>query len=125
MIKIKARKIKRKGSAVLLEYSQDGVLKRSIVSSKDIEGFKEVDSNIVIPENLLDQGIPYGIPWELMVMSYTITPLIVSEKLHSLGIWTYEDAISKPQLVMEAVFSCCTDLLAQVQRIAKENRDSI
>lgn len=125
MSEISTKKLRRKGSAVLLEYQQDGETKRVIVPASEVEYAQEENGKILVSEEILDQGIPYGVPWELIIPVHKISPEDIARNLRSLGIWTYQDVLKNPEAIMNAVFSCSTDLLANIQRLAKDFRDQI
>jgi len=121
---IEIKKLKRKPKMILVrlvrsnadnaivEFTIDKVLQRATIPSNIIEDGK-------VPEDELQFGIPYGVPWELVKLSASSIDL--ANMLRRMEIWTYEDAMSNPNKVisaLQAVYKCD---LAQIIQYAREN----
>jgi len=116
---VKIKPIFRKKMATLIEYVEDGVPYRVSVQSSSIVT-KEKDS--YVPRHLLDQGLPYGVPWSLKLNINMITPESLEIELHKAGIWTAEDALKNPSTVQSALLSALRINLGDLLRIAKESQ---
>jgi hypothetical protein len=74
--------IETRGESVLVEY-QAGGLQRVIIPAMLIQGG-------AVDAEELDQGVPYGLPWETIV-KLQATPARLADELRKNGIWTIED----------------------------------
>jgi hypothetical protein len=65
------------------------------------------DGTISVPNEELEVGVPYGIPWAdfLFEFNQVVTGDMVAKSLADAGIWTKEDFKSKPDQVIKAVQS--------------------
>jgi hypothetical protein len=109
---ILVRLVKSNADNAIVEYELDKVLQRATIPSNIIEDGK-------VPEDELQFGIPYGVPWELVKLSASSIDL--ANMLRRMEIWTYEDAMSNPNKVisaLQAVYKCD---LAQIIQYAREN----
>lgn len=90
---IPVRVVEQRGPSVVVEYA--GGLKRCIIPAEN------VTSGGVDPQTLED-GIPYGIPWE-QVLTLSATPQKLADKLRANGIWTREDLEANPTAAFGAL----------------------
>ena len=116
---VQIRVIFRKKMATLIEYMEDGVPYRISVQSSSIIS-KEGSS--YVPRELLDQGLPYGVPWSQKIVLSEITPESLEIELHKAGIWTAEDALKNSSTVQSALLSALRITLSDILKIAKENQ---
>lgn len=104
--------IKAKGQSALIEYQQNGKIKRSTVRVDDITDGK-------ISPYKLKLGIPYGVEWS-KVISLQATADDLEQNLRRMGIWTREDALHNAQAVLGAIQKTYQVDLGAIMRIAKE-----
>ena len=81
---------------LVVEYTDTGQLKRTIVPATVVQDSKAALLDLV-------SGMPYGEPWEHMVMLRLITPQMYADALRRRGIWTVEDLQAKPAEAMAAI----------------------
>jgi len=109
---IPVRLVRSNADNAIVEYELNKVLQRATIPSNIIEDGK-------VPEDELQFGIPYGVPWELVKL--TASSIDLANMLRRMEIWTYEDAMSNPNKVisaLQAVYKCD---LAQIIQYAREN----
>lgn len=95
---VKVISTKYQGS--LIEWSEDGALRRGIVP-------EEVIIDDAVRDDLLSIAIPYGLDWEHILADTmaNVTPQIISNNLHNSGIWTIDDLRSNPMVALGAIQS--------------------
>jgi len=91
---IPVRLVSQSGKSALVEWTEkDGLHRASIPADKVAD---KVDLE------LLDAAPPYGVPWaEAKIKPFTGSELQAA--LYAAGVWTAEDALNKPQLVIGAL----------------------
>lgn len=98
---VAVRVISRQGAAVLVErVTADGDLARYQVP-KEVISQPPIDS-ATVPAGELDQAIPYGLPWELM-LTITFTAEDVARELRKAGIWTKDDLLRGGEVLSRAI----------------------
>lgn len=80
-------------------------------------------NNGYVMENVIDQGIPYGYPWEDLSMTFDAEKL--ANELHQAGVWTAEDALKFPQKVSAALNATYADNIKQVLEIAQAEKKGV
>jgi len=82
------------GKSTLVEWlEKDGLHRASLPAEKVAE---KVD------QELLDAAMPYGVPWaDAKIKPFTGAELQAA--LYAAGVWTAEDVMNKPQLVIGAL----------------------
>ncbi len=73
------RVVYQRGGYQLVEYERDGRLQR-VYLPDDVE----------LDEGVVEQGLPYGDPWENL-LDFTVTPEQIADAWRRSGIWTIED----------------------------------
>lgn len=98
--------IRQEGSSVLVEYEDEGALKRVTVPDSALGA--EVDTGTTPPTAYvtvdsadLAAGVPYGADWESVVL--VVDAAAVADALRRRGIWTVEDASADPAAVQSAL----------------------
>jgi hypothetical protein len=119
--KIKGRLIIRKKSSALVEVADDSgapirvcVPFESLLVSSD-------GTDVMISENDLEMGIPFGVPWEFKLKDVVIPAIKLARALRENGIWTAEDALKKPDAVKGALISSLSLSLSSIIEAAKAN----
>jgi len=107
--------IKRQGQAALVEWTDDGVTRRSTVPSAVIQKRR-------VPTAELKRGIPYGEPWEDLIELHA-TPETLAAELRRRGIWTVEDLQENAEVARGAILSAYGCELAHLLRAVKERRE--
>lgn len=107
----KIKIVGRKNSTVLVEWVEESKLFRSFVP---LESTKEVGSEVFCDNP--EQGIPYGVPWSLVVDREVDVELFEAE-MHKQGIWTIEDFERNPQKVS----GCLRKVMAQTVGSIRRN----
>jgi len=80
---IKVRVIRQDGAAALVEWRADEVLRRAIVPAAAAQGGH-------CAADVLEAGIPYGLPWERL-LAPRVSPFLIAKELRQRGIWTFAD----------------------------------
>jgi hypothetical protein len=89
--------------------------RRAIIPKTSLDGDE-------VSQEVLEQGIPYGLPWGELI-KVKITAQMIEEALHSRGIWTAEDALRNSSKVKAAFLALITGPLQSVFTIAKERQN--
>jgi hypothetical protein len=79
-----------KGASTLVEYLKDGVVHRKYVPMAKV-------SNQFVADEVLERGIPYGFPWDEIVISFDMQQFAV--EMHNADLWTAEDVLKSPKKV--------------------------
>lgn len=109
------RLIKKDKEAALVEYVENGEVKRKIIPRS------AVDENGQIDRFELEAGIPYGIAWA-DYLQLDSTPKDIERELHKAGIWTADDLRTKQQAAVGAIQTALSIHLGTLNSIVKENR---
>ena len=114
----------RKNSAILVEFiDHDKNPVRVSISTDSAELFDEGKKARVTPE-VLDQGIPYGIPFEHRLRAVTVTPDEIANAFHRDGLWTSEDILKNQKAVISSLLSAfkisVSDILALATEFSKK-----
>ena len=88
--------IERKGQSALVEWPQGGDLRRAYVPASKIKDAK-------CDEDVLNAGLPFGVPWEELIDASGLTPGAIAMELRRRGIWTSADIERNPKGVRRAV----------------------
>lgn len=107
--------ITRKGQAVLVEYTRDDRPARASLPVSSVRAGPG-DSLGWTSQEELDRGIDYGLPWAELVKGQTISSEAIERALRAAGIWTIDDYNKKPGLVMGAMVSLVSPIIANLQR---------
>jgi len=107
----------RENGKVLVEWREDGCLRRGIVP-------EEVVNGEVIDDELLSLAITYGIDFEFLLEQAldNVTPQAITCRLHNAGIWTYEDMRANPTVVRGVIMAAYGVDFQTLYRIAEENK---
>lgn len=94
----KVTEIAHKGTSALVEYFEEGRLKRRVVPLPTI-----VDDTV--DDKVLANGAPYGIDLTKLDLSRQLRafPTMFETVCHNSGLWTKEDFLGKPTLVMSCL----------------------
>lgn len=94
-MKVKVKLVKAEGAAAIVEYRDNGAVKRAIVPNAEVIGGQ-------ISKEALDLGIPYGgielsdyLP-EQMVINVNDLQNLLRER----GIWDFEDYFKNPEIIV-------------------------
>jgi len=79
-----------KGASTLVEYMLDGVLQRKYVPTNKV-------LNQFVSDEVLARGIPYGFPWEEIVISFDMQQF--ANEMHNAELWTVEDVLKSPKKI--------------------------
>lgn len=105
--------IKQRGQSALVEYLYGDHLRRVNIPTSSIKAGQ-------VEEGILEMGIPYGLEWSNL-LSLQATPELFQENLRQAGIWTKDDALKNPQLVVAAIQATYQIDLAKIFSILKED----
>lgn len=115
---MKAKVIKRKNQALLVEYTnENSIQRRIIVSALTNESAGDV---IDLSDEEIDAAIPYGIQWDYELEDVTISATNIERALIHHGIWTVDDFGKNPSAVLGAVHEAATPILILINQIVKE-----
>jgi len=79
-----------KGASALVEYMDNGVLQRKYVPTDKV-------LNQFVDDQVLARGIPYGFPWEEIVINFNMQQFAL--EMHNADLWTVEDVLKNPKKV--------------------------
>jgi len=112
---ITVRIIEQRGPSALIEWNVDDDIRRAFVPADTIEGDK-CDGEIV------EAGVPYGIPWEELADISSITPEAIGKEMRRRGLWTADDMERNMQKVSKAIAVIISPVIISLRRAAK-NRE--
>lgn len=119
---VKVRIIFGKGLATLVEYiDSEGYLARTSVKTTELQNVALDNSTALVSQTSLDQGVPYGLPFEYKFKERVITAKSIGDELHKVGIWTAEDIQKNTKGTYEAILSAAALSLSDVLALAQEN----
>ena len=78
------------GASSLVEYDQNGMLRRCYVPAHKVE-------NNFVADTVLSSGIPYGFPWDEIVIEFDMQQFAI--EMHNAELWTVEDVLKAPKKV--------------------------
>lgn len=81
--------------ACLVQWIDGGIERRCILPA-------EFAASAEMSLELLKSGIPYGIPWSL-ILKPAVTVERLEYELHGAGIWTFEDLQTRPNQALSAL----------------------
>jgi hypothetical protein len=98
--------IRVKSSSALVEYVADGKVQRKHIPAE------EISETGAVLDYVLEQGIPYGYPWEEIVVEFDGERF--ANELHNVNVWTIEDALRSPQKVWAALSATLSDSINNI-----------
>ena len=110
---IPVRIVKATQDNTLVEFTLGGLIQRATIPTAEIHDEKA-------PDEVLAAGIPYGIPWEFIELHLKSSDL--ANALRISGIWTYEDALRNPNLIVSALQAVYGVDLAALLKFARDNK---
>lgn len=122
MERIQVQILMHKNNAYLIQIMDGNVPRRVIVPALDLEDVNSEAEIGYITEEVLEMGIPHGIPWELHLSDLHVTSEEIANSLRKAGIWTYEDAQSDPQGRITALRDLTTPVLREINSLLKNYR---
>jgi hypothetical protein len=114
------RIIRSTPAVVLVEWFEEGekgkrdAPRRGWIPSTAISANQEVD------EKQLKKSVPYGLPYEKVLPSITITPEMLGNALRINGVWTAEDVLKNPMSISRALVDCMGLHTTQIQSLVRE-----
>jgi hypothetical protein len=99
-------------TSALVEYEKNGLLTRATIAGKYI-----VDDKV--KESILNKAVKFGIDWSELKFP-SITSEEISRQLRNHGIWTAQDARTKPGLVSQSVMKACAPLVSIILGFIKD-----
>lgn len=105
--------VSKRGQSALVEYLDNGRLKRATIPASDIS-----DEGTVVAYKLR-MGVPYGLEWSKLV-KLQATAEDLEQNLRNRGIWTGQDALTNVQAVLGAIQATYKIDLGTLLNIAKE-----
>jgi hypothetical protein len=100
--------------AKLVAWTEEGHPRRSWVPSHLISPDLEVSLKV------LRESAPYGLPFDHIIKSVTITADAFSDALHRRNIWTQEDVMRNPDAVSKALIAAAGLSVSGLQSSIRE-----
>lgn len=105
--------VRKNGGSALVEYLEDGEPVRKYVPVDEIDD-KHVSSDV------LQQGIPYGYPWEELQISFDSQKF--SHEMKQVGLWTVEDVLRNPQKLWSVLRATLADNIKDILTISSQEK---
>lgn len=99
MVEVKV--VRRDGKTMLVEWQEDGLLKRASVSPDMVVEDNGATAQVENPA----AGIPYGADWWRIVELEPVTPEVLDRELKRRGIWTVADLRANPNIAQSALIA--------------------
>jgi len=113
---MKVKVIKTEGHASLVEFIENEMPRRVTIPMSALAG-DEADDEV------LAMGIDYGVQWEELSVIPQITPTTLQAALRNHGIWTKDDFLKNPNViigVLKTIYGLEYATLATAVKTAKE-----
>jgi hypothetical protein len=105
--------VEQRGQSALVEWPQEGDLRRAYVPVDAI-------SNAKCDEDVLNAGLPYGVPWEDLIDASGLMPEAIGKELRRLGFWTAVDIEKSIQGTQRAINKATGLTPASLHTLAKQ-----
>lgn len=116
--KIQVKFLFRRQAALVLERYIDDVPYRVVVSEDKV---KELgDGKVELSEFDFDTGIPFGLPFEDRLSSFSVDSAVLERELHKANIWTADDVLKNPRSVQGAVLAASRGSISEIASLARE-----
>jgi len=116
---VQVKVIRSKGAATLVEWTnKDGCLERASIPSVEVK--KDSVNIAMVGQDILDQGIDYGIPFSDVLPEYVVSPKTISNILHLHGIWTESDLRTNSNELQGVILECCKNILRDLSKLSKK-----
>lgn len=79
-----------------------------------------ISPDLEVSFKVLNEGAPYGLPFDQIVESVSISADDVAEALHRRGIWTEEDVMRNPETVSKALIAAMGLSVSSFQNSIRE-----
>jgi len=109
--------IRTKGNSALVQYVDDGVLTRKYVPAA------KVFSDGLVADDVLEQGIQYGYPWEELSLAFDMQKF--TNELRNADVWTVEDMLRTPQKLHSALNAAFADNIRNILEFAKQEKKGV
>lgn len=109
---ITVRVVQSRGKSAVVEWVDKKKAFRKIVPVKDVDKGK-------IDKDILDKSPDYGVPWAKEV-DPKASPEDIENCLHNAGVWTSEDALTKPGAIIGALNAAYKVDLVAILKAAKK-----
>lgn len=106
--------IQQTGRSALVQWVEDGKLKRATIPVEVIKDNQVLEVN-------LNMGIPYGLNWASLI-ELSATSECLEQELHRVGVWTAEDALGNAEKIRGAIQKTYSVDLGKIMAIAKQER---
>lgn len=118
----KATIIAKKGAVAAVGWIDGRDWRGAIIPTHYTEEHR-IGDKIEIPLDILNDGLDYGIWFDLLIPDegFTILPDMLQNAMRGHGIWTYEDLIQKPREAQAAILSLVNLVYGQLVHRAKEH----
>jgi len=120
-ITIRAKFLFQKKSAILLEVIDSAGNPHRISVPSESVTVESDDETIFASEEVLEAGIPYGIPFGDRLKDIHASAKELENALHRNGVWTAEDVLKNPEGVKGALFSMLSPSMSSIVKIARES----
>ena len=108
--------LRQKDNSTLVQYVDDGVLTRKFVPTAKV-------SDNLVPDEVLEQGISYGYPWEEIELKFDVQKF--ANELRNIDVWTVEDALKNPQKLWSALRAAMADNLSTILVTAMNEKKGV
>ena len=114
--KVTVKIIQTEGASSLVEFENEGLLARVFVPRTKIKDGE-------CSADVLDRGVPYGVPWETLLDFSSLTPEWIAQKMRAKGIWTLEDLLDKDRVLIRiGTDEIAKPIFAAAERAKKAKR---
>lgn len=117
---MKVRIISQRGASALVEWFDGEQSRRAYVPAGSLTALPAPGDYACA---VLDQGIPYGLPWADLVR-LTVSPEAVEAELHRHGLWTAEDLARRPREAQAAFAALYAHDVAALLRAARAHNQT-
>ena len=108
------KKIGEVKNSVLLEWHVGSTVFRGYLPTKLYRDGEEV------PESALQKAVMYGLPYERILTSISITSSEMANEFRKRGLWTSADIKARPQEVSAALIACAHASSAKIQTAVRD-----
>ena len=106
--------VKTGRGSVLIEWEEAGRIKRGWIPDNLI------NKDLEVTPRTLREATPYGVPFERILKSVTITPTDLADALRRRHVWTEYDLTKNPEAISRAIIAACVISVSKIQTAVRD-----
>jgi len=112
--KVRVMVVRQRGESALVQWTSAGLISRCYIPVEEIGAGEKVGQDV------LEAGIPFGLPFHELMDDIHITSVEVCNALRQRAFWTMQDIETKPQAAVGAINQLIAKKVGELISSAKE-----